>query len=148
MLQAGSDGAGLSALRSIVEIALTLDHSPKTIISRIRKLEEFGVIVGYKSFIDYAILGYNQYKISFVLFKITPQKESELIEFCKQHPNIIYLERYAGGADVELGIHVKNISELRQVLAQIKERFVGILRDHQILHIYEEHKNIYFPLKD
>ena len=113
-----------------------------------RRLEKTKVILGYKSFIDYEKLGVQQFAISFVFLKTTHQRKKEFIQFCKQHPCVVYLEKSVGGPDIEIEVHVKNNGELRKMLDQFKERFVGMLHDYQILHIYEEHKNTYFPLKD
>ena len=129
---------------SIVEVAAKLKHSPKTIIQRIKNLEKKKVIVAYKTFLDFEKLGYQHYKVSFILLKITKQKEREFKQYAKYHPNIVYEESYIGGDDIELGIHVKNHAQLRNMLEDIKERFADIIHDHKILQVYEEHKDTYF----
>jgi hypothetical protein len=82
--------------------------------------------------------------VSFILLKITKQKDREFKQYAKYHPNIVYEESYIGGDDVELGIHVKNHAHLRSMLEEIKERFADIIHDHRILQVYEEHKDTYF----
>jgi DNA-binding Lrp family transcriptional regulator len=129
---------------SIVEIANHLDYSSKTIIERIKRLEKKGVIVAYKAFIDYEKLDYQHYKISFILSKVSKEKEMIFREFTKQHPNIVNYEKHIGGGDVEIDIHVKNHSHLRRILSEIRDKFSDILYDHTILQVYEEHKNTYF----
>ena len=132
----------------IVDIANKIKYSSKTIIDRIKKLHQKGVIVAYKAFIDYDKLDYQNYKISFILSKVKKEKEMEFREFTKMHPNIVYYEKYIGGGDVEIEIHVKNHSHLRKIMDEIRNRFVDILYDYTILQIYEEHKNIFYGSKE
>ena len=128
----------------IVEMANKLKHSPKTIIQRIKVLEQKKVIVAYKTFLDFEKLGYQHYKVSFILLKITKEKEREFRQYAKYHPNIIYEDTYIGGDDVEIGVHVKDQFELRKILDEIKNRFSDIIHDYTTLQIYEEHKDTYF----
>jgi len=129
---------------AIVKIAHKLGFSSKTIIQRIKNMEKKNVIVAYKTFLDFEKLGYQHFKVSFILSKVTKPKEREFRQYAKYHPNIVYEENYIGGDDVELGIHVKDNTHLRKILDEIKERFSDIIHDHRILQIYEEHKNSYF----
>lgn len=129
---------------SIVHIANKLKYSSKTIIQRIRALENKKVIVAYKTFLDFAKIGYQHYKISFILLKITKEKEREFRQYAKYHPSIVYEDSYIGGDDIEIGIHVKDHTELRKILDNIKDRFSDIIHDYTLLQIYEEHKDTYF----
>jgi len=128
----------------VVTIANKLKKTSKTIILRIRSLEKKKVIVAYKAFLDFEKLGYQHVKVSFILSKVTKQKEREFKQYAKYHPNIVYEENYVGGDDVELGIHVKDNSQLRKILDEIRERFSDIIHDHRILQVYEEYKSNYF----
>jgi DNA-binding Lrp family transcriptional regulator len=128
----------------IVHIANRLQHTSKTIIQRIRNLEKKNVIVAYKTFLDFEKLGYQHFRVSFILSKVTKQKEREFRQYAKYHPNIVYEDNYIGGDDLELGVHVKDTAHLRKILDEIRDRFSDIIHDHRILQIYEEHKNSYF----
>lgn len=136
-----------NALMPVIEIAAAVKKTSKTVISRIKRLEKQGIILGYKSFLDYEKLGYQHYKISFILLKLTKGQMGEFREFSMQHPNIVYMEQHIGGADVEIGVQVKNPVELRRILDEIRSRFAGVIHSHQILDIFEEHKSYYFPLQ-
>jgi DNA-binding Lrp family transcriptional regulator len=132
----------------IIHIAKNLGYSSKTIIQRIKNLEKKNVIVAYKTFLDFEKLGYQHFKVNFILLKVTKQKEREFRQYAKYHPNIVYEEQYIGGDDIELGIHVKDIAQLRKILDDIKSRFSDIIHDYKTLQIYEEHKNTYFIADD
>ena len=133
---------------SIVDIANKLGYSSKTIIERIKKLEDKSVIVAYKAFVDSEKLGYQHYKVSYILSKVRKEKEMEFREYTKQHPNIINYDKYIGGGDLEIDVHVRNHSHLRKILGEIRDRFADIIYDHSILQVYEEHKNTYYRTKE
>lgn len=129
---------------SVVDMASKLKKTSKTIIQRIRTLEKKKIIVAYKAFLDFEKLGYHHVRISFILSKVTKQKEREFKQYARYHPNIVYSESYVGGDDIELGVHVRDNAHLRKILREIREQFSDIIHDHKILQVYEEHKSEYF----
>ena len=137
-----------NAVMPLVEIAQKLKKTPKTILARMKSLEERKILLGYKCILDFEKLGYEHYRIAFDLFKLTWQRETHFREFSMQHPNIVSMERHIGGYDFEIALQVKNAAELRIILDELRKQFSDIIRSHQILHIYEEHKNTYLPIKE
>lgn len=61
------------------------------------------------------------------------------------HPNIIYDNKVLGGDDFEIGLQVKDLNELRNILNKIYEEFVDIIREHKVIQYYKEHKFLLFP---
>lgn len=132
----------------IVDIAHKLDLTPKTIIARIKELERRKIIVRYGLHLDLNKLGYQSFKTSFILFNLTKSRIKDFQVYAKEHPNIVYDEEIMGGDDYEIEVQVKDIRDLRKIIEEIKVKFTDILYDYRILHIYEENKNHFFPLKD
>jgi len=133
-----------NARMPVIEIAQKLRVTEKTVISRIKNLEKKGIIIAYRTILDRDKIGYRYFKVSFILTSLTKEKSKEFQEYIRSHPNIICREETLGGDDFEIDLEVKNIKELREVIADIREKFGEIIVDYQILHIYEEHKNLFF----
>lgn len=127
-----------NARMPIVEIAEKLGLSPKTIVQRIRALQQKNIIVGYTIAIDLEALGYKYFKTHFRLQNSTKEKYARLKEFIKLHPNIVYYDEALGGDDLEIEIQVKDIGELRQVIDQIKAQFADMIRDYKIMQYWEQ----------
>jgi Lrp/AsnC family transcriptional regulator, leucine-responsive regulatory protein len=133
-----------NARMPIIEIARKLRLTEKTIISRIKSLEKQGIIVAYRTIFDREKIGYQYFKVSFILVRLTPKRANQLQEYVRNHSNVICREETLGGDDFEVDLEVMNISELREIIADMREKFGDIILDYQILHIYKEHKDLFF----
>ena len=133
---------------SIVDISEELKLNEKTIISRIRKLEEKKIIIGYKTVFDLEKLGYLYYKIHFKLHNYSKDTFKKFKEYIKEHPNIIYDDEVLGGDDVEVELQVKDTNELRKIIDEIKKEFGTIIADYFTLLFFKEHKYIFLPIKN
>ena len=136
-----------NARMSAVEIASKLRLTSRRVIYRIREMERKKIIIGYKTLFDMNKLGYLYYKIAFRLNNITKKNEMQFKWYIRTNPNIIYDDEATGGEDIEIEVQVRNIAELRKLLASIRERFADIIKDYSIMEYYKEHKHLMFPMK-
>jgi len=127
---------------SIIDIADKLKIPERTIVYRIRQLENKKVIQGYRALFDLKPLGYTIYRLDLSLEKISDL--DLFIQFAKAHPNITYLSQGIGCADVELEIEVKNELEFEKLLEQIREKFPEI-KYYNYFTFKKYYKEIYFP---
>lgn len=131
---------------SIVNLSSKTRLTPKTIIQRIKKLEEKKIIVGYRTLFDLEKLGYKYFKVHFKLTNVTREKDRKFRLFVKSNPNIIYDDRVLGGDDFEIELQVKDLDDLRKILDNIYEEFSEIIREHKVMQYYNEHKFLLLPL--
>ena len=134
-----------NARKPIFEMAETLKVTAKTIITRIKNLEKRRIIVGYGTIIDLNKIGYQNFRVSFILFRLTSQRMKSLKDYANNDPNIVYDEEAMGGDDYEIEIQVKDMSHLRAIINDLKHKFADIIQDYKVLHIFEEHKQIGLP---
>jgi len=132
---------------SIIELSEKIRVTPKTIISHIRDLEKRRVIVGYGTVLDLEKMGYKNFKVSFILFRLTPEKMNDFRNYAMRHPNIIYDEEVIGGDDYELEVQVRDLRDLREIIRDIKSCFAEIVQDYKVLFMFEDHKHVGFPEK-
>jgi len=129
----------------IIKIAKEVKISAKTVINKIKRLEEKKIITGYKPEFDLDKLGYQYYKINLSTFNTKPEKMKKLIYYIEQHPNIIYTNEVLGGADIEIEIQIESPEKLRKLIDSMLEEFSDMIRDYEILHYYKEYKLRFFP---
>jgi len=131
---------------SIINIAKETKHTPKTIISRIKKLEERKIIIGYRTEFDLEKLGYKYYKIHLSTFNTSKEKIEKLKECIYNNPNVVYYDIILGGYDFEFEVQIENEDKLRELIEDMRKNFSGIIRDYEILYYYKEHKLRFFPV--
>ncbi|MFH0700843.1 MAG: Lrp/AsnC family transcriptional regulator [Candidatus Woesearchaeota archaeon] len=125
---------------TILELSRKAQVTPKTIIKKIRALENRKIITGYKTEFDLEKLGFQYYKVHLTLANSTSPQIKQLQGFLHQHPNFIYEDFVLGGYDLEFEMQFKDSKELRAFIDQIREKFFSIIRDYEILHYYKEYK--------
>jgi len=133
-----------NARMPIVELSAKLKITPKTAISRIKELEKNKIISLYRITIDKDKIGYKKFRIGFILSKITEDKLKDFNSYIRYHPNIIYREEVLGGDDCEIELEVENISHLRKIIEEMRNKFGDMIQDYRIYHIYQEHKKAGF----
>lgn len=130
---------------SLVNLSHKLNSNPKTIISRIKKLEENKIILGYKTFIDLDMLGYKYYKLHLNLNNASEKKIHELKDFITSHPNIVYDNEILGGDNIEVEIQTENINTLREIINSILEKYKGMIKNYFYMSFFKEHKFVFLP---
>lgn len=133
------------ARTSVLDLADQTKITPKTVISRIKSLKKRKVIVGYGLSFDLEKIGYQVFKVSFILTRLTSNRMTDFQEYIKNHPNIIYDEEVVGGDDYEIEIHVKDVGDLRGIIKDIQSKFSDIIDDYHILHVFKNYKGLTFP---
>jgi len=110
-----------------IELSQKLDMPATTIAHRIKNLERSGIIQGYTCAVDYKLLGWECYNLQ---IQLTQTHNETFYQFAKSHMNIQFYYEYFGheGWDVDLGIIVRDINELRKIIVEIKEHCGNALR--------------------
>jgi Lrp/AsnC family transcriptional regulator for asnA, asnC and gidA len=127
----------------IIEIAEKL-HTTLTIVNyRIKKMVKNRIIEGFRPKIGLSKIGYYWYKIEFSLSNIS--KKQEILDYCAQHPNIVYAYESTGQPDLEIELEVENYEKFREVLNDLRTKFKDSIESYQHLLWFKEHKILFFP---
>jgi len=104
------------------------------------------IIEGFKPKLDLNLLGYQWYLL-LINFKENINKETKenLLNFCKNEKEVYYLTNTLGEYDLMIDIHIDKISQLKDFIFKIKEKFPEIIKNYDLLNVFEEHKINYFP---
>ena len=132
-----------NARLSHVEIARRLKLTPAIVSYRIKKMEEKGIILGYRAVLDLDKIGYYWYKVDFYINDF--KRKKELLAFASAHPNIIYAYDAIGAADFEIELEVRGTDELLGVIDEIRSRFSDLIINYEYYLWSREHKLLYMP---
>lgn len=133
------------ARKSSVVISNKLNMSSKTVIERIKKLTNKGMIVGYKPMINAREMGYIPGLLLIKYHNVTPEMVRRLKVYLKGHPNVVEIAKTLGRWDVEVFIEASGSMELRSIEMGIRQKFVSIIQKIESVPIYRCHKKNYFP---
>jgi len=137
-----SENARISA----VEIGNTLSLTAKTIIKRIKRLVEEGIIKGFKPALNTRGMDHMTFILNIKSHNVVPEIEDRLIEYLKVHPNVVSVIKTVGEWDFEIQLEVKSWYIYRKIVIEIRQRFKSLIQDIESIPIYKTyHKINYFP---
>ena len=126
----------------IIDIATKLKTSTNIISYRIQKLQELGVILGFKVLIDLDKLGYKWYKADFFLKDYS--NAQRIINYLEEKPYLIVIDKTIGYADLELEFYLKNTNELLSVYEEISTKFPDTIKDFSYFRLVKAYKYLGF----
>ncbi|MBW2988498.1 hypothetical protein DRJ48_02800 [Candidatus Woesearchaeota archaeon] len=94
---------------------------------RITKLQERGLVLGFFPQIDFRMLGFEEFKIKLLLDEAKKEKQDEMLEEIKAHPNVERVIEYSDRWDVEITVLARDIREFDEIDLSITDKFRDII---------------------
>ena len=107
--------------QSYEEIGSKLRLSGKAVKYRIKELIRKGIIVGFRTWIDYAKFGFMNTKVFLLLKDVDKEKMENFISYLSNLKNIIYITKSVGRYDLEFEILTKSRTEFYEIMKKIRE---------------------------
>ncbi len=111
---------------SLIEIARKTRLTPKTVSSRLKELEQKGVITGYFMTINPAKFNHDLYKLLIQLNNSERDKEFE--EYLKSIKNIRLIAKMLGLWDYQVDCAYPNINYLQEQIEIMKQKFPNLIK--------------------
>lgn len=128
--------------QSFNEIARKAGLSKDSVINRIGKLKESGIISRFHTVIDTGKLGFISFRLYIKLQNTTPQKELEIIDFLKKRQEITWLVSIDGEYDLGMWVPSKSIQEMNALWKDLLHRYVHYISRRSLTILT---KVCYFP---
>ncbi len=129
----------------LLTLASHMKTSPQVVKNHITILTKKEIIQGYRAIIDISKLGYRYFRVFMNL--VHTERIKELLQYIKEHPNIVNIDRTIGGADVEIEIQVKSFDEFDTIIKGMRSHFKGMIDTVDFVIVGKEKKMNYFPFK-
>jgi len=127
------------------EIAAKLGTSPSAISSRIKKLVEKRIILGFKPLIHVENMGYLGYKIPFKFQNCTEGKEQEIIEYLNTDVRVVAIIKLIGKWDLEIEFEVDSRQSMLEFIRGVRDKFKEIIKEFELIPLFHEYRYNYFP---
>jgi Lrp/AsnC family leucine-responsive transcriptional regulator len=112
-------------------VAKAVGLSIEGVRQRIKRLEHLKVIAGYKIDLDLEKMGWQGYRVDFMLRSTARNKE--LFEYLKQHKYFYQINQSIGGADFEAEVVVRDLPHLLEILEEIVQRFKDTISQYEYM---------------
>ena len=128
--------------QSYHEIAKKVELSKDSIIYRINKLQELGIIKRFHTVIDVGKLGFISFRLYLKLQNTTPEKEKEIIKFLENQKIVTWLISIDGKYDLGMWVLTKSVKEMSDLWKELLRKYLNYI-DKRWLTIFT--KVSYFP---
>jgi DNA-binding Lrp family transcriptional regulator len=111
---------------SVIEIARRIKSTPKIVRTRMKKLEDDGLIIHYFISVDLSKIGMEQHKALVRLDRYSKKDESRLIEYLSKIPNTSFYVKTLW--HVELEFIIDNYVDYYKLIDDLKSEFVDVIK--------------------
>jgi Lrp/AsnC family transcriptional regulator, leucine-responsive regulatory protein len=108
-----------NARLTLAELGRRVDLSPPAVADRLQRLEEEGVIVGYRAEIDPKALGYALSAV--IRIRPAPRELRKVADLAQETPEVVECQRITGEDCFIFKLHVRDVEHLEEVI----DRFVA-----------------------
>jgi Lrp/AsnC family leucine-responsive transcriptional regulator len=126
-----------------IELAKKFDKTSITINKSINRLINLGIILRFSITVDWQKIGYSWFKLD--LFLKEYEKLQTVKKYVEMNPNLAYIDKSLGYADLELEYIVKNMNQLRIIIEDLYTKFPKVIRNYSYFEIIKNHKWINIP---
>ena len=99
---------------SLAELGRRAGLSPAAVGDRVRRLEDSGVIIGYRALVDPRALGYALTAI--VRVRPAPRQLPKVAELARRTPEVVECRRVTGEDCYVMTAHVRDVEHLEEVI--------------------------------
>ena len=122
----------------LVELTKKAGSTVDIVRGRMKKLEEKGIIIQYRTAIDHTKLGFVFFKAFLYFNNLSKSDEKRLFEYAKEHPSIVYLIRQVSSWDVELELVCKSYEDFTATMNDIRGKFSNSMRNYESVLMKED----------
>jgi Lrp/AsnC family leucine-responsive transcriptional regulator len=112
-----------------IEIADKLKTSTNTVVRRINRLINSGIIIYFSLNLNLEKLGFHEFKVDFFLKDYN--LKYKVIKFLEKNPYLTYVDHTIDYADLEVELFLKNINHLHQFIEDVLTRFPRGIRNYK-----------------
>jgi Lrp/AsnC family transcriptional regulator for asnA, asnC and gidA len=122
----------------LTDLAKKVNSTIEIVRGKIKKMEEKGIIIGYRIAVNLNKLGLEFYKAIIYFKSLSSEEEKELFEWMRTNPYSLYYIRSLAPWEAELEFAVENYQHFNQIMNDLRKRFPNVIRNHEhLIMIYE-----------
>ena len=114
-----------------------------TIINRISKLINMGIIQRYTISVDTNKLGFKPFNVNLSLRNY--DKKNYIISYLSNIPFIWDIHKAVGGCDLELSVFTLNFEHFHELMEEIRSKFPEDITNYDYLYVTKIHKTNSLP---
>jgi len=133
------------ARANYISISDKLGINANTVKLRMHRLYDAGIIRQFTIEVNKEALGLQAFNIQLTFKDTAPEKMAQFLRYVKRHQSVNFYYFPLGHWDLEIGVFVKEVNELRRIILEFRNKFSDVVRIYDCMIFYEELKPNYVP---
>jgi Lrp/AsnC family leucine-responsive transcriptional regulator len=129
----------------VADLARKLKLNVKTIMSKIKSLQERKIIQGYITIINQEKLGVQYFKVNISFQDHSDKQYQRVLQYCKNNQYVVNLMTSVGDWEIELEAESETVEEIYKLTKNLRIKFPTIIKKVDLHKITEEIKVDYLP---
>ncbi|MBT3405583.1 Lrp/AsnC family transcriptional regulator [Candidatus Woesearchaeota archaeon] len=129
-----------NARLNIAELAKLTKLSRDVVAYRLDKLEKSGIIKGFKTGINYRLLGIKEYDIYLRLFHVNEESLAEIVNHLCENRFVTWVGTTFGNYDVRISILARDNEHLNSLMLLLEKEFGNKIQDYEICPLIKKFK--------
>jgi Lrp/AsnC family leucine-responsive transcriptional regulator len=109
--------------QSVQQLARKIGLSKDAVKYRINNLMQEGIIKSFNAVIDTGKLGFFSFRILLKFYRLSPEKEKEILDFLLKNKNLVWLVQIEGNWDVNTWFLYKSVEEMNGFYQEFLEKY-------------------------
>jgi len=130
---------------NVTKVAQKLKLNVRTVMNRIKELENKKIISGYTCFLDINKLNLKYFKICIYFSDQNKSALKEVIDYAKMDPNVLHLITNIGSWELELELEAESVDSIYAFIKELKNKFPHYIKKIDLTIMTEELKLDFFP---
>lgn len=106
-----------NARASLADVGRTVGLSPPAVLERMRRMEEAGIITGYRAEIDYSKVGCNI--LAFIRVNVVGDLLPRIMKVARDLPEVLECYRITGADSFIMKVGVESVDELEKLIDRL-----------------------------
>ncbi len=119
--------------QTLSQIAKKLHTSQQVVSYRMQSLQKRNIIGEFYTIIDFAKLGYTNYRTLIRLTNISGESFKDIMSYLVKHPNVLWIVECGGKWDLIVNFLAKNIIHYNFMLSELKSKFPKQIQNYDVL---------------
>jgi DNA-binding Lrp family transcriptional regulator len=131
--------------KPFLEIADKLSVDARTVVSRLKLLEQRDILQGQTIFLDLDKLGFQLHKLCISFNNYSLENFSRVVNYAKQNSHVIHIIKSLGSWELELELEDNNLQHIYDFIRDLKNEFSLVIKQIELVTIIQEPKLEFFP---
>lgn len=130
---------------SLIDLSEKTGYTIDVVKYRVKDLTQ-KIVSSFRIIVDMNKLGYFHYVVMLKVRNASSKEEDDLVSWCANKKNIMYITKRIGSFDYEINIAITDINSLNLFFSEIKSKFGNIIDSYELIINSQLLKLNYLPL--